>query len=1227
MLTLHVPHSASRGLLLLLALLFIHTGYSAPVPGNPSSAVRTNGFRSVDLSAFVVPQGSEVFRQLVQIKDGLQMFDGIPFQVGEKVAVTGLESASKNDFYPTELRNLPVRGRFTRLHLLHTTLHYTKDGSPLAALVLKYADGAEETIRLGYGVHVRSWLRSSMENKKVLADPSSKLLPVGTDPSEPGGTFRIFHTALANPRPNTEVTGAEFQSLFSRTTPVLLAMSLEDSASGLPPNAPESSRKIAQALKNPAASGNRSSLLVRVTDGAGGPPLTNALAVLTIRDDRSTFYFGEARADAQGFCRLPFPLSATFAFHLLVRSPNRIPQVVSQSRSNQPALQTDLSVALQKGVTIGGLVKGPDSKPVTGAQVNIHRVVKNGTREYTRTDYDSVVTDANGKWSSSSVPQDFQGFSFQVNHPEYRPALYAMTGFAEPPSASSTVTTTSRTVPLRPGPDGAMVQVRSADEIRNARAVNRRQPIPLLTKETLLAGQAEITLAPAIIVSGIVMDSSNKPVPKADLLFQRRSPSFERKYLKTDDAGRFRIPTSDPGDGAIIVLREGHTPKYHLLNIQPEMGSLEIRLAPARVLKGRVVDRQQVPVSGARVKLEDWMGLTDVLEFETLTDSNGRFTWTGAPPEQVTFYINKTNYFGMRHSVAGFSDNNEMSLILNRPNGIYGKVYDAETKQPIENFTIIRGRKYSQNEERIHWERYDNERGTGGEYSVRMEQYYFQPEARLKVEAFGYVPQISPGYTTAGSYTNDFALKRGKGIEGVVQGSDGQPLPNATVLLVEKDEYAYMDTPGVFRQTSSGGDFARTDSRGHFEFSPKLEPDSLFVSHEQGFAEVKVKELAKNSRVVVQSWGVVKGVLKVGDTVTPNQFVRLQNSYNFTDASGQRASALSLYIKTEPDDNGNFLIEKAPPGDRMLYVEYKFRESNNGETPLSHGKVVTLKAGVTNEFVLGGNGRKVTGYVKLLGGDHSDVDWKRDVHRLNLIQTQAQVLPDGRPVRNALDGNYVLVFETNGVFRVDNVPPGRYLLNITPNDPEEEYYRNKPLGTLSKEVVVPDQSGAKVNQPFDLGAVELKITTKVKMGKKVPPFEVKSFAGKPIKLEDFAGKHVLLYFYASTSYSTYDFNVLKDLQNGFGNEGKLVVLGMNLDSSLSTAEQFVQRNQIAWPQAFLGEWSKTQVPALFGVDGYPVGVLVDREGKLIARQLRSSRLRDAVRNAVSDSAEVSTARP
>jgi len=594
----------------------------------------------------------------------------------------------------------------------------------------------------------------------------------------------------------------------------------------------------------------------------------------------------------------------------------------------------------------------------------------------------------------------------------------------------------------------------------------------------------------------------------------------------------------------------------------------------------------------------------------------------------------------MRSSFSGLND--ELTLYLNRAPGVSGKVVDAETKKPIPSFTIIKGRKYSPNDEQIHWERYDTVRGHNGEYTARIQEYYFQPEARIMVEAPGYIPQISPAWQNPDSYVQDFALKKGKGISGVVQNAAGSPVPNATLVLVDKGATGSLDSSGRFRSGNANGDFTRADSTGRFEFSPKLEADMVLVADEQGFAELRAEQLATDGRIVLKPWGRVKGVLRIGDGPQPERWVRLQNRFERYPQAGQRASALSLYLKADPDDSGNFAFENVPPGDFRISLEYPSFDRNNGETPLSHGIPVTVKPGETAEAMLGGTGRRVAGAVKVIGGEPSDIDWKRDVHRLTLSFTNdamaapemsARSTPEERQkawaeynkrqrefwsspagrARELAERSYVLLFDTNGNFHVDNVPPGRYHLQINPTEAEEQYSR-RSLGSAFKEVVVPDEPGAKVNQPFDIGAIDFKLQGDLRIGRLAPPFEGQTLEGKPIKLADFRGQSVLVYFWASSAISTIDLQILKELQTTYGKDSRLVILGLSLDTDLKTAQQFVKDNAMTWPQAFLGSWSQTQVPASFGVQGYPTGLLIGPDGKLVGKQLRGNLLRTAVRN-------------
>lgn len=1231
-----VSRGGPAGAMLAAALIF-----GGPAGAAEPEAAGTNGFYFAELSKLAAPAlPAEHAGIFSVVPAGVKVMGKIPFHVGPPYAVTGMEQARAGDFFPTELRGIPVGRAAKRVHLLVTLVGEEKDGTPFAQVVFRYAGGETESVRLAYGVHAREWLRSRAERTSSLADPNCALAWSGAG-EERGAETRLYQTALVNPRPGEAITSLDFVSLFSRATPVLFAVSMEAADSALPPSQPVPTSKAVRDARDHPETAYRREFVIRATDGENGGALTNATALLTITDDAQTFFMGEASAEAGGVCRLPYPPQHALAFTLLVRAPDRVPGVFSESLTNKAAFSKEFTAALKSGVRIGGMVKAPDGKPIAGAEVLIHQVVKTGLREYRRTDFDIARTGADGKWSSASVPAGFTNFNFQVSHPEFRPVLYSMSGAGDVAAAvAPPVRNTVVTTEFSPGLNfQAATEELGGRLIRNAapapvrqRVITTRAPSVIeVTSNALASSSAEFTLQPAIRIEGILFGQDAKPIPFAEIVFQRNNPNYERRHLRTDADGRFRLITPDPGDGALIVVRDGHTPKYQYLNIEPGLPPLELRLEPARTFRGRIIDRQQRPVAGARVRLDDWQGTADLLlRFQALTDSDGRFAWTGAPPDQVTFQLSKTNCSTTRHS---FSPRvNEMTFTLNRFPGISGSVLDADTRQPVESFTLTKGRKYNPSETQLHWERYNSTRGRGGEYWIRVEDYYFQPEARLMVEAPGYVPEVSPGFTSPGTHTHDFLLKKGRGLTGTVRAPDGSPAVGATVVLVSREEYGYMDSPGQFQSGGNNGESTRTDSQGRFEFSPRLETEGVLAAHDLGFVEAPASNAATNLTLTLKPWARVRGVMRVGDRPDPEHWVVLQNQFeSYTPAQG-RATFLSMNLRADPEADGRFAYDKVPPGLRRLDVEYKIRERNYDGTPLSHGRPVQLKAGETNQVNLGGTGRQVVGRVKVLGGDVTDVDWRRDLHRLVLVPPpSAQRTGLGAvasllgnvfggapgPASTADQRNYILLFETNGTFRADHVPPGNYLLQINATDPEEEYYNRRPYGSVQKQIEIPDEPGAKVNAPFDLGPVEMTITPKLKIGRTAPDFEAKTFDGKPVKLSEHRGKHVLLFFWASyAGLGSYDLNVLRELHTSYGAQGKLVVLGLNLDSSLEAAANFARTQNMSWPQLHLGEWGQSKVPPLFNVDGFPTGLLLDTEGKLVARQLRGTGLRNAVRNAL-----------
>jgi thiol-disulfide isomerase/thioredoxin len=1203
-------------------------------------AVAVEGFTLIDLSSFALSPEEPVARQLSALPDGPQTYRGVPFLVSAPMALTGIESARIADVFPHKVVGIKIGRATKRLHLLHATLFAEKDGMPLAKIVFHYANGTQESVRLGYGVHARSWVIPRLEKRAELFDGNSQLAWSEVDARRDSG-LRLFQTAIENPKPGEIINSIDIVSLFSHAAPFIAALTVEGPESKLPPSRSLTTRKAVRDLHESPETLYRQELSVRITDESG-TALTNAVASLSITDDKESFFLNSDAADARGVVRLPYPPLHAVGVSVWVHAPGRMPVVIAESKTNLSKFTGNYTVVLKRGTTIGGVVKDAQGKPIADAEIVIHKATRISPHHYSRVDYDITTTGADGKWKSDCLPADLSGLGFQISHPEFRPSFYMTDGYAPFPTnattSSSSSSSTSTSVSYRRLPDGTMEPITT----RRVTVGARGSLMPLVTSNALLAANTEMVLQPAILITGTALDSTGKPLTNTPVIFQQNFPSPDRRYLLTDAQGRFRTMAMQQGNGTLSLVLPNQSPVLASVNITADMPPVELKLTPPLVLYGRVQDRNSRPVAGARVRLDEWQNNTDLLQFQTLTDEQGSFIWTGAPPSNFAFYVTKTNYSNSRYSFGGNLSN--VVITLTRPAGVYGKVFDAETKKPIETFFVVPGRKYSQGETRINWERSSGLRGFGGEYSLRLSTYYFQPEARVMIEAPGYEPQISRALTGVDSHTNDFALKRGKGLSGVVLLPDGSPAVGASLTIIEKGDSGYMDQSGQVRGSGGSGDVVRSDTQGRFEFMPKLEPDKLFVTHEQGFGEAKVANIAKDGKITLQKWARVKGVMRVGEKGNADASVRLMSNYEAEPDPDGRAAYFSFSLKAEPDADGNFVIEKVPPGEHRLAVEYKFKDDRYGEAALSHGFFVTAKPGETAEATLGGTGRRVVGRINLTGGDHSDVDWKRDVHRLHLSlpglpgNARAAVPQDEGPLvllsglirgnqpisveamreRQRAERSYVLLVETNGTFRADHVPPGKYQLMINVTDPEDEYYNRRSIGAMNMEVTVPDDKAAAVNAPHDIGVLNLTIRPRLRIGKTVSSFEGKGADGKMIKLSDFRGKPVLLHFWGlSLGYNTTEIQMLKELQANYGASGKLVILGCNLDGPGNNPSEFAQRQGFTWKQMYLGQWDQTPVPGMFGLNGSTGCVLIDAEGKLASATMRGTVVRTTVVNALS----------
>jgi len=134
----------------------------------------------------------------------------------------------------------------------------------------------------------------------------------------------------------------------------------------------------------------------------------------------------------------------------------------------------------------------------------------------------------------------------------------------------------------------------------------------------------------------------------------------------------------------------------------------------------------------------------------------------------------------------------------------------------------------------------------------------------------------------------------------------------------------------------------------------------------------------------------------------------------------------------------------------------------------------------------------------------------------------------------------------------------------------------------------------------------------VAIGQTAPDFTMNDVNGNPVKLSDVYSKNqfTLIDFWASWCgpCRRENPNVVatfgKFKAKGFG------VLGVSLDSDKAKWMKAISDDQLTWPHVSdLSRW-KNAAAALYAVNSIPANLLVDKTGKIVARNIREEKLRE-----------------
>lgn len=598
------------------------------------------------------------------------------------------------------------------------------------------------------------------------------------------------------------------------------------------------------------------------------------------------------------------------------------------------------------------------------------------------------------------------------------------------------------------------------------------------------------------------------------------------------------------------------------------------------------------------------------------TDAEGRFTWTSAPSDAFLVHVFKDEYL-RRDPVSLTASDQEQVVTLDPALVISGSVTDAVTGKPVPRFRVVEG--VDQLEERqgiaslflgkkhiIRWRRMGAVEYNGGRYSRKFDMP--EKETYVRVEAAGYEPAESRAFRPKeGAVVQDFRLKPAEGISGVVLRPDGRPAAGVEVVLGTPEDRAFVRNGIV--QENSHAERITTGPDGRLTISRRSEPFLLVVAADPGFADVTSDEFAKTGKIVLQPWGRIEGEVRVGRKPAAYQKVVYLPELPSDRGAGYRMQSFDYHFTA--DSQGRFAIDRVIPGrgEMARNLDTTYRGVWCNRMP------VEVKPGQTIQVRLGGTGRAVVGRVVVDGTPAEPVEWRTN---------DPAVLETPRGERRKDWRIFASAFDADGRFRIEDVAPGTYELEIPVNAPSDTKTCGPDRARMGEAILAVTVPEGPEDQPVDLG--DVKVGLHVRVGNLAPDFTAPRLDGGSFKLSEQRGKLVLLDFWATwCGPCRAQVPALRDIQQTFGADSRFVLVGVSCDDTAAVPAKYTKQNALAWTQVHGGKLLEG-VAETYLVRSIPATFLIAPDGRVLAINLRGPALREAVGNALNDRKLFSDAR-
>ncbi|HUT30071.1 MAG TPA: sigma-70 family RNA polymerase sigma factor [Sedimentisphaerales bacterium] len=924
--------------------------------------------------------------------------------------------------------------------------------------------------------------------------------------------------------------------------------------------------------------------------------------------------------DANGFYLIDFGENKPSYLSILATKAGHVPMMFAWRDEMIENLSEKFSFYLPKAAKVGGVIESEDSRPIPSTTVVVWmNADESREHPWVRIDDYTVVADANGRWECDMFPPEPYRFSVKLRHFDYA---------------------------------DTRVFVNDRDH----------------KFEDFFSLKSVLVMKEGAFLYGWVTDGQGRPIEGASVFTGEDRFDNDARKTKTDSQGLFEFPHFWPqlqrGNAVLTVQAKGYAPELKIVPVRREMEPVLIALGPPHAIRVRVVDVNGHPVSGAGVDVDSWRKYRS-LSWKSETDKMGRFLWNEAPGDEVDIDIYKDDYMRVGNEVFVARDE-EYEVTMLPQLVISGSVVDAETNEPVQDFTAIKGIQWEGGG--VHWETdaFDAKDFSEGRYKVEIGHPY--PGHLIRIDAQGYLPTKSRVFdSNEGTVSYDFRMKKGTGLGGgTVYDPNGRPAGGAEIYVLTPDTTVNFEN-GKTSNRPRDTEWAVADEEGSFSFKALWEDSlyKLFVIHDKGFAEVSKEQWLIDPNITLQPWGRIEGTLYSGLRVAANQSVHLYNQDTHNDPEKMN---YNYGVNVTSDDQGHFIIERAIAGRgavaRRIFSDDGRRSSYVGT------KHIEVAGGQTTKVDIGGGGRLVTGTLIKPEWAAGTTELSEVNARVQPAQTQkmnpyeilgdlqlprpqrfeemtvAEVLQwyeewtksdEGRALLEEIqermkaqglgDTNYNAIVESDGSFRILDVRPGEYTLAGALRKVDARGYADykEPVAAeIRQTFTVADLTEENQDIPVELGIVEFLPVAKLELNEPVPDFDVRSLEGGRLSPADLRGKYVLLTFYMVMVAGQHSLNEemenLRRIQDDFAGHERFEMVGLTqggIPLIEDLIKKFLAEQRLTWRQGII-DGSNYELMQTFKIQSPLHSLLIDPNGVLLANGLKGEELYEAVAKALTE---------